>query len=94
MLTGAAGTLILPKWRIPDPKIILPAADPIALALSYKVTREEIVDNLYGFGLAPIKAEGSSILFDTTAFSKVLMPGLRKVWTDHYNDPEFEDLFK
>jgi hypothetical protein len=86
MLAGAAGTLVLPKWRIPDPVIILPAADP----LSYTVVREEIADNLYSFGLAPLKREGSLLAFDNS----ILLPGLKKVWEGHYNDPEFEDLFK
>lgn len=78
MLAGGAGALILPKWRVPDPVIILPAVE------------EEF--NLYGFGLAPVKSEGGIILYDN--FAKALAPGLLKVWQDHYNDPEFEDLFK
>lgn len=88
MIVGAAGCLALPKWRIPDPTIILPATQ----ALGYSVTAEEVADNLYGFGLAPVKSEGGIILYDQ--FKKVLMPGLLKIWQDHYNDPKFEDLFK
>ena len=106
MIVGAAGGLALPKWRIPDPVIILPPTTPTvgylyeARALAYAVTRrvdsgdnaEEVADKLYGFGLAPVKSEGGILLYDQ--FKKVVMPGLLKVWQDHYNDSEFEDLFK
>ena len=92
MMSGAVGALILPVWRKPDPTIILPAEDPIALALSYKVTNGVIVDDLYS--LAPIKAEGSSILYDAV-MTEALWPGLEKYWREHYeNTPDFEDLFK
>jgi len=98
MIVGAAGGLALPKWRIPDPVIILPPTTPTvgylyeARALAYTVTAEEVADNLYGFGLAPVKSEGGILLYDQ--FKKVVMPSLLKVWQDHYNDSEFEDLFK
>jgi|HubBroStandDraft_5_1064220.scaffolds.fasta_scaffold10844_7 hypothetical protein len=84
MIGGAAGGLALPKWRLPDPVIILPTATATAdlyanytcvnYALGYTVTKEELADNLYthGFGLAPVKSEGGIILYD----------------------PEFEDILK
>lgn len=86
MIVGAAGELALPKWRMPDPVIILPPAASV-VTYNYEVGVYDV-----GFALAPVKAEGGVILYDQ--FRKVLAPGLLKVWQDHYNDPEFEDLFK
>jgi hypothetical protein len=93
MLSGAAGALILPVWRKPDPTIILPAE-----GLVFKATNRFAPPALTPvdcFGLAPIKAEGRSILYDSALFSKTLWPGLEKYWREHYeNTPDFEDLFK
>ena len=92
MAIGAAGALALPKWRIPDPTIILPSTDLVirryvyeARALAYTVTSEEVAENLYAPSL--IQMRGAE-------FKRILMPGLLKIWQDHYNNPEYEDLFK
>ena len=51
MMAGTAGSLILPRWRIPDPVIVLPPyfkrQNHITYALGYQVTRAELTDNLY-----------------------------------------------
>src|ERR1700735_2792807 len=86
MLAGAAGALALPKWRIPDPTIILApgAVNYETVALGYTVTYEELADNLYSYGLAPLKAEGSLLLFDK--WKQIIRPSLETAWNEHYAD--------
>ena len=103
MLVGAAGGLALPKWRIPDPTIILPTAwagyDAVSYALGYTISEEAVADSLYKDSQLGIlkPQQGDVLVYDyaTRTFKSNLMPGLLKAWQDHYNDlPEFEDLFK
>lgn len=52
-----------------------------------------------GFGLAPIKAEGTAVAFDSVAganFAKALWPGVSAWWNAAYKDcpAEYKDLFE
>lgn len=68
---------------------------PIALKLLPAVKPAASV----GFGLAPIKAEGAVIAYDSAAganFAKALWPGVRAWWETAYRDcpDEYIDLFE
>ncbi len=69
-LGASAATLAVPELLLPSKSFFLPPkggwawADPQYYGLGYCVTREELADNLYGFGLAAVKAEGGRILYD------------------------------
>jgi hypothetical protein len=79
MMAGAAGALVLPVWRKPDPVILLPTRD--FDPMSYRVTRGEIADNLYsytaqiqpmdyGIVMAQVKREGAPILYDLHSYDE------------------------
>ena len=88
MMAGAAGALVLPKWRIPDPVIVLPA-DFSTDNMLYKATERYSIDfaDWRGFfGSAPVKAEGSAIAYDGgVALTSMLHPLVDRIgwprWT-------------
>ena len=88
MMAGAAGALVLPVWRKPAPVILLPMRD--FDPMSYRVTRDEITDNLYsytaqlqpmdyGIGMAQAKREGALITYDEWSYTAAPGSNIR-IW--------------
>lgn len=68
---------------------------PVALKLLPAARTAETI----GFGLAPVKAEGAVIAYDSVAganFAKALWPGIAAWWEKAYKDcpVEYRDLFE
>ena len=76
MMAGAAGALVLPKWRIPDPVISMPS-DFSTDNLVFTATERYSLgwtDPRSVFGSAPLKAEGALIDYDAVgaAYARAL----------------------
>jgi hypothetical protein len=94
MLTGTAGALFVPQWRIPEPVIVLPPPKPrhVMYAMGYTVTEGEMEpqDNVYATSTVYRCDEGGRIL-TAEKFRQLVEPGIKQTWDKFYHN--WEDHF-